>query len=132
MHPYSTNIEKDSIENSDFRRVLYSGHLQLVLMSLEPREDIGEEVHDHVDQFFRFEAGEGTVIADGKEIKVADGDVVVIPAGTVHNIINTSSTERLSIYTIYSPPNHPDGTVARTKEEAQELEKNYPAEFQHH
>ena len=132
MEPYSTNIEKDSIENTDFRRVLYTGHLQLVLMSLEPKEDIGEEVHDHVDQFFRFEAGEGKVVTDHKEIKVADGDVVVIPAGTVHNIINTSATERLSIYTIYSPPNHPDGTIAHTKEEAEELEKNYPAEFQHH
>jgi mannose-6-phosphate isomerase-like protein (cupin superfamily) len=132
MDPYNTNIEKDSIENTDFRRVLYTGHLQLVLMSLEPKEDIGEEVHDHVDQFFRFEAGEGKVVTDHKEIKVADGDVVVIPAGTVHNIINTSATERLSIYTIYSPPNHPDGTIAHTKEEAEEHEKNYPAEFQHH
>ena len=131
MKPFSTNIEKDTIENSDFRRVLYTGHLQLVLMSLEPLEDIGQEVHDHVDQFFRFEAGEGKVVTDNGEIVVGDGDVVVISAGTVHNIINTSATERLSMYTIYSPANHPHGTVAHTKEEAEELEKNYPPEFHH-
>ena len=131
MKPFSTNIEKDSIENTDFRHVLYSGHLQLVLMSLEPLEDIGQEVHDHVDQFFRFEAGEGKVVTDSGEIAVGNGDVVVISAGTVHNIINTSATERLSMYTIYSPANHPHGTVAHTKEEAEELEKNYPPEFHH-
>jgi len=131
MKPFSTNIEKDTIENSDFRRVLYTGHLQLVLMSLEPLEDIGQEVHDHVDQFFRFEAGEGKVVTDDGEIVVGDGDVVVISAGTVHNIINTSATEHLSMYTIYSPANHPHGTVAHTKEEAEELEKNYPPEFHH-
>jgi mannose-6-phosphate isomerase-like protein (cupin superfamily) len=132
MKPYFTNIEKDSIENTDFRRVLYSGHLQLVLMSLEPNEDIGTEVHDHVDQFFRFEGGEGKVVTDDGEIVVGDGDVVVISAGTEHNIINTSATERLSMYTIYSPANHPHGTIAHTKVEAIELEKNYPPEFQHH
>ena len=131
MQPYYTNIEKDTIENTDFRRVLYTGHLQLVLMSLEPKEDIGQEVHDHVDQFFRFEAGEGKVVTGDKEITVKDGDVVVIPAGTVHNIINTSATERLSMYTIYSPANHPHGTVAHTKHEAEELEKKYPPEFHH-
>ena len=131
MQPYYTNIEKDTIENTDFRRVLYTGHLQLVLMSLEPKEDIGREVHDHVDQFFRFEAGEGKVITEDNEITVKDGDVVVIPAGTVHNIINTSATERLSMYTIYSPANHPHGTVAHTKHEAEELEKKYPPEFHH-
>ena len=132
MKPYYTNIEKDTIENTDFRRVLYSGKLQLVLMSLEPKEDIGQEVHDDVDQFFRFEAGEGKIVTENDEMTVADGDVVVIPAGTVHNIINTSATERLSMYTIYSPANHPHGTIAHTKEEAEELEKNYPPEFQHH
>ena len=131
MKPYYTNIEKDTIENTDFRRVLYSGKLQLVLMSLEPKEDIGQEVHDHVDQFFRFEAGEGKVVTEDSEINVKDGDVVVIPAGTVHNIINTSATECLSLYTIYSPANHPHGTVAHTKHEAEELEKSYPPEFQH-
>ncbi|NLC14359.1 MAG: cupin domain-containing protein, partial [Chloroflexi bacterium] len=107
MKPFSTNIEKDSIENTDFRHVLYSGHLQLVLMSLEPLEDIGQEVHDHVDQFFRFEAGEGKVVTEDGEIIVGNGDIVVISAGTVHNIINTSANERLSMYTIYSPANHP-------------------------
>lgn len=126
MKPFSTNIEKDSIENTDFRHVLYTGHLQVVLMSLEPLEDIGKEVHDHVDQFFRFEAGEGKVVMEDGEIVVGNGDVVVISAGTVHNIINTSAKERLSMYTIYSPANHPDGVVAHTKEEAEELEKNYP------
>lgn len=131
MKPYYTNIEKDTIENTDFRRVLYSGKLQLVLMSLEPKEDIGQEVHDDVDQFFRFEAGEGKVVTESGEITVKDGDVVVIPAGTVHNIINTSATERLPMYTIYSPANHPHGTVGHTKKEAEELEKNYPPEFQH-
>ena len=131
MQPYYTNIEKDTIENTDFRRVLYTGHLQLVLMSLEPKEDIGQEVHDHVDQFFRFESGEGKVVTEDNEITVKDGDVVVIPAGPVHNIINTSATERLSMYTIYSPANHPHGTVAHTKHEAEELEKKYPPEFHH-
>ena len=131
MKPYYANIEKDTIENTDFRHVLYSGKLQLVLMSLEPKEDIGQEVHDHVDQFFRFEAGEGKVVFEGGEVTVKDGDVVVIPAGTVHNIINTSGTERLSVYTIYSPANHPHGTTAHTKHEAEELEKNYPPEFHH-
>ncbi|MEL7627256.1 MAG: cupin domain-containing protein [Anaerolineaceae bacterium] len=131
MKPYLTNIEKDSLENTDFRRVLYTGYLQLVLMSLDPNEDIGNEVHDHVDQFFRFEGGEGKVVTADGEITVGDGDVVVIPAGTYHNIINTSATERLSMYTIYSPANHPDGTRAHTKEEAEELEKNYPPEFHH-
>lgn len=131
MKPFSTNIEKDSIENTDFRHVLYTGHLQLVLMSLEPLEDIGEEVHDHVDQFFRFEAGEGKVVTEAGEIIVGNGDVVVISAGTVHNIINTSATERLSMYTIYSPANHPHGTIAHTKAEAAALEENYPPEFHH-
>lgn len=132
MKPFYTNIEKDSLENTDFRRVLYTGLQQLVLMSLKPKEDIGTEVHDDVDQFFRFEGGEGKVVTEDGEIKVGDGDVVVIPAGTVHNIVNTSATERLSMYTIYAPANHPHGTVAHTKEEAEELEKNYPPEFQHH
>jgi mannose-6-phosphate isomerase-like protein (cupin superfamily) len=131
MQPYYTNIEKDTIENTDFRHVLYTGHLQLVLMSLLPNEDIGQEVHDHVDQFFRFEAGEGKVVTENGEIAVKNGDVVVIPAGAVHNIINTSATERLSMYTIYSPANHPHGTIAHTKQEAGELEKNYPPEFHH-
>lgn len=126
MKPFSTNIEKDTVENTDFRHVLYTGNLQLVLMSLEPLQDIGEEVHGHVDQFFRFEAGEGKVVTEDGEIIVGNGDVVVISAGTVHNIINTSATERLSMYTIYSPANHPHGTIAHTKEEAEELEKNYP------
>ena len=131
MKPFSTNIEKDSIENTDFRHVLYTGHLQLVLMSLEPLEDIGQEVHDHVDQFFRFEAGEGKVVTEDGGIIVGNGDIVVISAGTVHNIINTSANERLSMYTIYSPANHPHGTIAHTKKQAAKLEENYPPEFHH-
>ena len=101
MKPFSTNIEKDSIENTDFRHVLYTGHLQVVLMSLEPLEDIGKEVHDHVDQFFRFEAGEGKVVTEDGEIVVGNGDVVVISAGTVHNIINIGPIPGLSTITGY-------------------------------
>jgi len=131
MKPYYTNIEKVTIENTDFRRVLYTGKLQLVLMSLEPKEDIGQEVHDHVDQFFRFEAGEGKVVTEDSEIIVKDGDVVVIPAGTVHNIINTSATKRLSMYTIYSPANHPHGTVAHTNTKLKNSRRTIPPEFHH-
>jgi len=131
MKTFYTNIEKETIKNTDFRRVLFTGHLQLVLMSLEPNEDIGREVHHKNDQFFRFESGNGKVVTDDGEFIVKDGDVVIIPAGTYHNIINTSATERLSMYTIYSPANHPDGVVAHTKEEGEELEKHYPPEFHH-
>lgn len=131
MKPFYTNIEKETLENTDFRRVLYTGRMQLVLMSLEPKEDIGNEVHDDVDQFFRFESGEGKVVTGDEEITVKGDDVVIIPAGTYHNIINTSATERLSMYTIYTPANHPHGTIAHTKQEAEELEKNYPPEFRH-
>lgn len=131
MKPHYTNIEKDTVENADFRHVLYTGKLQLAWMSLEPKEGIGQEVHDDVDQFFRFEAGEGKVVTKDDELTVKDGYVGVIPAETVHNIINTSATERLSRYTIYSPANHPHDTVGHTKQEAEELGKNYPPKFQH-
>jgi len=118
MKGFNTNIEKDTVENADFRRVLYTGrHSQLVLMSLKPGEEIGEEVHAAVDQFFRFEKGEGAVIIDGAEHAVTDGDAVVVPAGARHNVVNTGS-EELKLYTIYSPPEHIDGTVRATKADA--------------
>lgn len=115
--PYCDNIEKLTIENADFRRVLYTApHSQLVLMSLLPGEDIGAEVH-HVDQFFRFEAGEGKAVIDGREYPVGNGIAVLVPAGSEHNIINTGS-ESLKLYTVYAPANHIDGRVHHTKADA--------------
>lgn len=114
------NIEKDTLENDNFRKVLYTGkHSQLVLMSLAPSEDIGMEVHTDNDQFFRFEQGLGKVLIDGNEYEVADGDAIIVPAGAEHNIINTSTTESLKLYTIYSPAHHQDGVVRATKVEAE-------------
>ncbi|HLC69925.1 MAG TPA: cupin domain-containing protein [Patescibacteria group bacterium] len=119
MHGYKDNIEKLTLENENFRKVLYSGpHSQLVLMSLRPNEEIGMEVHAENDQFFRFEAGEGKVIINGNEYAVGDGDAVVVPAGAEHNVVNVSSTESLKLYTIYSPAHHKDGIVRATREEA--------------
>ncbi len=116
MKGYFGQIEKDTVDNEYFRKVLFTGpNSQLVLMSLKPGEDIGEEVHDDHDQFFRFEQGKGEVLVGKKTFKVKDGDAVVVPAGVNHNVINTSKTESLKLYTIYSPPEHPDGTVHRTK-----------------
>lgn len=116
MTGFHINIEEKTLENDYFREVLYtSQHLQLVVMSLQPNEDIGKEVHEINDQFIRVEAGEGKAILAGKEYKLEDGSVVVIPAGTEHNIINTSSTEKLKLYTLYSPPHHRDKTIHRTK-----------------
>lgn len=120
MQGYKDNIEKLTLENENFRKVLYTGkHSQLVLMSLKPKEEIGEEIHDESDQFFRFEKGTGRVIIDGNEKEVSDGDVVVIPMGAKHNIINTSETTELKLYTIYSPAHHKDQTVHQTKEQAE-------------
>ena len=119
MKGFKSNIEKDTLSNSNFRRVLYTGkNSQLVLMSLRPDEEIGEEVHETVDQFFRFEKGEGVVSIDGVKQKVVDGDAVIVPAGARHNVINTSRTIDLKLYTIYSPPEHIDGTLRKTKAEA--------------
>lgn len=110
-------------ENTDFRRVLFTANdLQLVLMSLAPGEEIGLETHHDNDQFFRFEAGEGTVQVADETFEVADGDAVVVPKGTAHNVINRSQDEALHFYTIYAPPHHPDGTVHHTKAEAAEAE----------
>jgi mannose-6-phosphate isomerase-like protein (cupin superfamily) len=115
---YVTNIEKDSLDNGNFRKVLYTAkNSQLVVMSLKPKEDIGSEVHQ-LDQFIRVEKGNGKTVLNGKESELTDGSAVVIPAGTEHNIINTSETEEMKLYTVYSPPNHKDGTVHPTKADA--------------
>jgi mannose-6-phosphate isomerase-like protein (cupin superfamily) len=115
---YCADIEEATIANNDFRRVLYTGeHLQLVAMSLAPGEEIGEEVHEDRDQFFRFEEGEGLVMIDGKENKVSDDYAVIVPAGCKHNVINNGE-EPLQFYTLYGPPEHKDGTVHKTKEQA--------------
>jgi len=120
MKGFKTNIEKDTLENRKFRKVLYTGkHSQLVLMSLRPKEDIGMETHTENDQFFRFEAGQGKVIIGGNEYEVGDGVAIVVPAGAKHNIINTSDSKELKLYTIYSPAHHKDGIVRETKKEAE-------------
>lgn len=119
MNGYKDNIEKLTRENTDFRHVLYTGkHSQLVLMALQPNEEIGMEAHEDNDQFFRFEQGEGKVIIDGNEKTVADGDAVIVPSGAQHNVINTSPADMLKLYTIYSPAHHQDGVVFATKAEA--------------
>jgi mannose-6-phosphate isomerase-like protein (cupin superfamily) len=121
---YSIDIEKATEENEFFRKVLYTAqHMQLVLMTLKVGEDIGQEIHPDVDQFIRVEEGEADAILDGEVHKLSDGSVVVIPAGTEHNVINTSSSEALRLYTVYTPPNHPDGTIHKTKAEAEEYER---------
>jgi mannose-6-phosphate isomerase-like protein (cupin superfamily) len=120
MKGFNANIEKETLENTNFRKVLYTGkHSQLVLMSLKPNEEIGMEVHRDNDQFFRFEKGLGKCIIDGNEYDLADGSVIIVPAGAEHNVINTSATEDLKMYTIYSPAHHKDGIVRATKEEAE-------------
>ena len=120
MNGFNANIEKLTLDNSSFRKVLYTAkHSQLVLMSLKPLEEIGEEVHEDGDQFFRFEKGEGKVVIDRVTKDVSNGSAVIVPAGSKHNVINTSETESLKLYTIYSPPHHKDGTVHVTKEEAE-------------
>lgn len=123
MVGFHTNIEADTLSNDNFRKVLFTApHSQLVLMSLLPGEEIGMEVHQEVDQFFRFEAGQGKSILNGEEFLFVANDVLIVPAGTNHNIINTSTTEPLKLYTIYSPANHPDGTIHKTKAEAEASE----------
>ena len=126
MKGYVVAVERETKKNTDFRHVLYTGkHSQLVLMSLEPAEEIGEETHEDVDQFFRFEKGEGKVIIDGIEHPVKDGDAVIVPAGARHNVVNTSKRANLKLYTIYSPPEHQDGVVRHTKEEAMASEEHF-------
>jgi mannose-6-phosphate isomerase-like protein (cupin superfamily) len=117
MAIFVENIEKQTLENENFRKVIATnGYSQLVLMSLLPMEDIGMETHPAVDQFFRVEKGMGKAVLNGTEYEFSDGFAIVIPAGTEHNIINTSETDKLKLYTIYSPANHPDGTIHATKE----------------
>ena len=126
MKGFHSNIEKDTLENGNFRKVLYTGkNSQLVLMSLAPGEDIGMEVHPENDQFFRFESGQGKCVIDGNEYELSDGVAVVVPAGAEHNIINVSDSEPLKMYTIYSPAHHKDGIVRATKKEAEENEADF-------
>ena len=126
MKGFKTNIEKDTLENRKFRKVLYTGkHSQLVLMSLRPKEEIGMETHTENDQFFRFEAGLGKVIIDGNVYEVGDGVAIVVPAGAKHNIINISDSKELKLYTIYSPPHHKDGIVRETKKEAEANDQEF-------
>lgn len=126
MHGYKNNIEKATLENENFRKVLYTGaHSQLVLMSLKPQEEIGLETHPDNDQFFRFEEGEGRVVIDGNEQTVKDGDVIIIPAGAAHNVTNLSATDALKMYTIYSPAHHRDGVVHATKEAAEKDDEEF-------
>jgi mannose-6-phosphate isomerase-like protein (cupin superfamily) len=126
MTGYVGDIEKQTLENGYFRKVLFTGkHTQLVVMCLQPGEEIGSEVHETVDQFFRIEQGQALFVFNNtEEHLVGDGDAVIVPAGTFHNVINKSKTEELKLYTLYSPPNHPDGTIHKDKEEAEEAEKH--------
>lgn len=118
MRGYVTNIEEKTLANEHFREVLYTDErIQLVVMSLLPGEDIGEEVHT-LDQFIRVEKGSGEVVLDGTRHAIGDGSAIIIPAGTRHNIINTSANEPLKLYTLYAPPNHKDGTIHATKADA--------------
>lgn len=125
MTGYVSNIEQITKNNSFFRQVLFTGkYSQLVVMSLKPGQEIGLETHDAVDQFFRVDSGSGEVIMNGEKTQIADGFAIIVPAGTEHNVINTGDVD-LKLYTVYSPPNHPDGTVHKTVEEAMEYEKDH-------
>jgi mannose-6-phosphate isomerase-like protein (cupin superfamily) len=126
MKGYKNNIEKSTLENNNFRKVLYTAkHMQLVLMSLKPGEEIGAEIHKNSDQFFRFEGGSGKCIIDGNEYQVKDGDVIIVPAGAKHNVINTGNSIELKMYTIYALPNHQDGIVRATKKDAETNEEEF-------
>jgi len=126
MQGFNQNIEELTTANEDFRRVLYTGkNSQLVLMSIAPSSEIGREVHEENDQFFRFEAGNGTVTIDDNEYAVSDGSAIIVPAGAWHNVVNNSDSEPLKLYTIYSPPHHKDGIVRTTKEEAEANEADF-------
>ena len=126
MAGFHTEIEKKSLDNEFFRQVLYTApHSQLVVMALKPGEDIGRETHPGTDQFIRVEGGTGKAILDGQEYPLEDGSAIVIPAGTDHNVLNTSATESLKLYTLYTPPEHPDGTIHKTKAEAEASEREH-------
>lgn len=123
---YIPNIEEETVNNEYFRKVLYTdSHIQLVVMSLNPGEEIGMEVHDNLDQFIRIEAGSGEAIIDGETHSLTDGSVVIIPKGANHNITNTSLENKLKLYTIYTPPQHEVGTIHKTKAEADAAEEHY-------
>jgi mannose-6-phosphate isomerase-like protein (cupin superfamily) len=129
MSGYSINIEEKTLAGNNFREVLYTTpRSQLVIMTLQPGEEIGMEHHTGHDQFIRIEAGTGIAILDGEEHQLEDGVAVVVPAGTEHNVINTSKTEAMRLYTLYTPPEHPDGIVHATKAEADEYEKHHHEE----
>ena len=120
---YIDNIEEKTLNNTNFRQVLFTGkNMQLVVMALKPGEEIGEEVHEHVDQFFRVEQGEAKVLIDGEENILREDMIAIVPAGARHNVINISNVD-LKLYTIYAPPNHPDGTIHKDKAEADEYER---------
>lgn len=126
MHGFNGNIEKLTLDNNFFRQVLHtSKNFQLVIMSLKPNEEIGFEIHKENDQFFRFESGKGKAIIDDNEYDISAGDVIIIPMGSKHNIINTSDIEFLKFYTIYGPPHHKDKTVHKTKEDAQNSNEEF-------
>lgn len=126
MKGFSNNIEQATLENSDFRRVLYTGrNTQLVLMSLPAGTEIGLETHTDNDQFFRFEAGQGRVVIDDSTYEVGNGSAVIVPAGAKHNVINTSRNHELKMYTLYSPPHHLDGIVRKTRQEAESDDEEY-------
>lgn len=126
MPGFDIDIEQKTLENENFREVLFTArHSQLVVMTLQPGEEIGLETHENIDQFIRVEAGTGKALLNGEEKALSDGTAVVIPAGTEHNVINTSQSEALKLYTIYSPPEHADGTIHKTKAEADEYEKQH-------
>lgn len=121
MKGFCSNIEDDTLENENFRKVLYTAkHCQLVLMTLQPNEEIGMEVHQDNDQFFRIEKGMGKCIIDGNEYEIKDGSAIIVPCGAQHNVINVSATDKLKLYTIYSPAHHKDGVVMATKVEAED------------
>lgn len=129
MKGYNLELERETLENDTFRKVLYtSEHSQIVLMSLDPDQEIGLETHEENDQFIRFEAGTGRVEIDGNKYDVEDGSAVVIPAGAEHNVVNTSSSEKLKLYTIYSPPHHKDQIVRETKEDAEKRDTEFDGE----
>lgn len=129
MKGYLANIEEETLQNENFRAVLFTGeHSQLVVMALGPGEEIGQETHHNIDQFIRIEAGNGKAILDGEEHHLEDDFALIIPAGVEHNIINTSQSEPLKLYSVYSPPEHPHGTIHHTKKEA----LAYEQEHHHH
>lgn len=126
MKGFHANIEKETLANTNFRQVLYTAHhSQLVLMSLKPGEEIGSEIHTDTDQFFRCEKGEGTCVIDGNEYAIHDGSGFVVPAGARHNVVNTSKTDDMKLYTIYAPAHHKDGVIHQTKKDAEASEEEF-------